>query len=190
MRKAIGTLLRALSVIWFAFAIIRLFAELTGFTRGSDIILGIIDLLIAVATFKFGTWLKNREKGPPVRQHVQRAESAWWQAGYGFRLSVFLGVIWAIGCYFWQDDYYRDLGLVFWPPVGLLAAYFGYCKIVVGTTTKEFAAAVPTDTSTSRAADGPRVRKEVEESQSINSISNQTSKDRERAMNELINKMK
>jgi len=190
MIKAIGTVLRALSAIWIAFAVLRILAGLTGITRGNDIVIGIVGLLVAVATFKFGTWLKTREKGEPVAQRVANAKSAWWRADYGFRLSVFLGVVWAIGCYFWQDDYGRDLGIVFWPPVGLLLAYFGYRKFVVGAPTRANAAEPLEQSITAPAEDESRPQQRHARTDSAVSLSNQTSKDRERAMNELINKMK
>ena len=190
MTKAIGTVLRALSAIWIAFAVIRILAGLAGITRGNDIVIGLVSLLVAVATFKFGTWLKTREKGAPVVQRVKHAKSAWWRADYGFRLSVFLGVVWAIGCYFWQDDYGRDLGVVFWPPVGLLLAYFGYRKFVVGSPTAANDAAPPEQSMTAPSGDDSRPQQGHEPTESGVSVSNQTSKDRERAMNELINKMK
>lgn len=190
MSKAIGTLLRALSAIWIAFAVLRILAGLTGLTRGMDIAVGFIGLLIAFATFKLGTWLKYRQPGPPVAQRLQSAKSAWWRADYGFRLSVFLGVIWAVGCYFWQDDYGRNLGLVFWPPLGLLLAYLGYRKLVVGSSAAHGAVEPSHAEASSTAATPTTPTPSNSESQLETSIAAQTSKDRERAMSELINRMK
>lgn len=148
MIKAIGTVLRALSAIWIAFALLRIIGGLTGIVRGNYVALGGgADLLVAVATFKFGTWLKTREKGGAVAERVQVAKSAWWRANYGFRLSVFLGVVWVIVCYFRQSDYDRDLGVVFWPPIGLLFAYFGYREFVVGSPTVAGEVEIPDTTN-------------------------------------------
>lgn len=131
MTKLVGTLLRALSAVWTVFAVLRILAGLTGATQGKDLILGLAALAIAIATFKFGTWLKNRQPGPPLTQRLNKVQSDWWSADYGFRLVVFLAGVWVVGAFFWQDEYDRNLGLVLWPPVGLLAAYYGYRRFVV-----------------------------------------------------------
>lgn len=131
MTKFAGTLLRALSVVWIIFAILRILAGLTGFTQGMDVILGLIGLGMAIAAFKFGTWLKNRQAGPSLTKRLDRVQSGWWSAGYRFRLVVFLAGVWVVGSFFWQDEYDRNLGLVVWPPVGLLATYYCYRRLVV-----------------------------------------------------------
>jgi hypothetical protein len=190
MAKAIGTFLRALSAIWIVFAVLRILAGLAGVTRGTDIALGFVGLLIAVATFKLGTWLKSRQPGPPVTQRVQSAKSAWWRADYGFRLSVFLGVVWAVGCYLWQDDYDRNLGLVFWPPIGLLLAYLGYRKFVVGSPAGQQNRVEPVHPKEDSVSDTTVAKQSNAASQRETLIASQTSKDRERSMNDLINKMK
>lgn len=131
MTKLVGTLLRALSAVWTVFAVLRILAGLTGATRGEDLILGLAALVIAIATFKFGTWLKNRQPGPPLAQRLDRVQSGWWRAEHGFRLAVFLAGVWVVAAFLWQDEYDRNWGLLLWPPVGLLAAYYGYRRFVV-----------------------------------------------------------
>lgn len=131
MKKLAGTLLRAFSVVWAIFAIIRILVGLTGVTQGIDVILGLVGLGIAIAAFKFGTWLKSRQPGPSLTQRLDRVQSGWWNAEYGFRLAVFLAGAWVVGSFLWQDEYDRNLGLVLWPPVGLLAAYYVYRRLVV-----------------------------------------------------------
>jgi hypothetical protein len=190
MIKAIGTVLRALSVIWFAFAAFRMLAGLIGITRGTDIIIGIVGLAIAIATFQLGTWLKNRERSTSVSQRIQRAKSAWWRADYGFRLSVFLSVVWAIACYFWQDDYDRDLSIVFWPSIGMLTAYLGYRKFVVVRPAEVEKTMQDKHTMVPPAEDDFQVRQVEAVTDPTDLLLNQTSKERERAMNDLINKMK
>lgn len=131
MKKLAGSFLRALSVVWFIFAILRILAGLTGATQGIDVIIGLVGLGIAIATFKFGSWLKNRQPGPSLTQRFDRVQSGWWSADYGFRLVVFLAGVWVVGSFFWQDEDDRNLGLVLWLPVGLLAAYYCYRRLVV-----------------------------------------------------------
>ena len=186
MAKAIGTVLRSLSAIWVVFALFRIVAGFTGVTRGNDIVIGMVGLFIAVATFKFGTWLKAREKGGSIADGAALAKSAWWRANYGFRLSVFLAVLWVIACYFWQYGYDRNLSLVFLPAIGLVAAYFGYLKFVVGLPTVE----VDIPLNTHGTGDDPPRATVDEKSETVIAVSDQASRDRERAMNELINRMK
>lgn len=122
----------------------------------------------------------------PAKKSTQ---SAWWRVSYGFRLSVFLGVIWAVGCFFLEDSYGRNLAIVFWPPIGMVVAYICYRKLVVGESIYEFESfQYPCEKNS--IPEGEQDQKGAHDDESTNSISNQTSRERERAMDELISRMK
>lgn len=190
MTKTIGTILRVISVFWIASALFRILMGLAGSGRENVVGLGFVALLIGVATFKFGTWLKNRQALPPIAQQISKAKSAWWGSEYGFRLSVFLGVSWAISAFLWQDNSERNLNFVFWPPIGLVTAYFAYRKFVIGRPATE------AQTSHAIGADIAKSTGDLASHQLLgavhanDSLSSQSAEDRERAMNELISKMK
>jgi len=63
--RIFGTILRALSVIWFISAIARIFLGLVGEGPSSNLWVGLISAVISIATFKFGTWLKSPAKTQP-----------------------------------------------------------------------------------------------------------------------------
>lgn len=63
--RIFGTILRALSVIWFISAIARIFLGLVGEGPSSNIWVGLFSVVLSVATFKFGTWLKSPAKTQP-----------------------------------------------------------------------------------------------------------------------------
>lgn len=130
--RILGTIFRTLSVIWFISALVRIFIGFVEPHRTSDIWLGLLSAVISIATFKFGTWLKNRSKMRPLAQQLASAKSKWWQSEFGFRLSVFSGAVWAVAAFFWQGSYDRSYSLVFGPPFAVLLIYLGYRYLVVG----------------------------------------------------------
>lgn len=134
MKNFFGTALRVIAAIWILnglAGIVLSFME-TGPGRTS-FFKGVITVLLGWGLFRFGTWLKNHRKGA-IAQRIANTRSAWWAADYGFRLSIFIGVLWIIGAYIWQERYSRDLGVVFTPPIVLIMAYFAYRKFVIGPT--------------------------------------------------------
>jgi len=131
MRKIFGTFLRALSVVWFIFATIRIVAVFVGVMPGFDIFVGFFGVGVAVATFKFGTWLKTSKPKYSFGQRLDRVKSGWWGIEYKSRFVIFLSCLWIIAASLWQDDGERNLGLILWPSIGLLVAYYLYCRLVV-----------------------------------------------------------
>lgn len=188
--QIVGTILRALSVIWFISALLRIFLGFAEPNRASDIWLGLLSVVISIAAFKFGTWLKSRPKMRPVAQQLASAKSKWWQSEFGFRLSVFSGAVWAVAAFLWQDSYDRSYSLVYGPPIAMLLTYFGYRYLVVGGEE-------PTEPPQSSQREGPLVIEQGEHTPPVAlsslvacgpSVPEDTAS-RDRAMRDLIQRM-
>ena len=179
-----GGVLRALSVFWCVGAILRMLVAANGYRSGS-IKVHFLLLLLGVATFALGSWLRNRKKTKAAAKRIAAVKSKWWQSDYGFRLSVFMGTSWAIGAFLWQDSYDRDYSVMFGPAAAILALHAGYKYFVVGSMTPEFPYELVKD-------------EDVEVDEGIQSLTKRepleetlvaTSEGREKSMDELIRLM-
>lgn len=137
MLKIIGTILRVLPIIWIFFGIIRIISGTTGGSPRSDIFVGIVGIIVAIITFRIGTWLKNQKPELKLAQRVHHAENAWWQADYRLRLTIFVSFIWGIGSYLLQDEYDKDLKIILLPSIAIIIAYIIHQKLILGPNTNQ-----------------------------------------------------
>lgn len=184
MVSAVGNLLRALALVLTG-------AVLLGLPpwpfKHNPVTVQAIGLCLALATFRFGTWLTKPDK---VHHLVERATSLWWSVEYGFRLSVFLGVAWVIGYFFMQADASFEWSLLVLPPFGFVAAYLGHRHFILGSTEQAHPKQMHVDTTPRRSdvEEGGHVEPEVGVENPR--FSGMTSKERERAMDQLIERMR
>ncbi|QRM19665.1 hypothetical protein GBK02_09755 [Dechloromonas sp. TW-R-39-2] len=127
MKKFSGTVLQIIAALWIINGVAGIALSFVETGSGGAFIRGVVSALLGWGLFQFGTWLKTQKSGVIA----QRVANTWWGADQGFRLSIFIGILWVIGIYIWHDSYSRDLGIVFTPPIGLVIAYFAYRKFVV-----------------------------------------------------------
>lgn len=184
----LGVFLRSLSILFFIVAGQRLAAGVFGYYRSNQVAIGIAVLIVGILLFLIGSWLKKPRRKEAIRDHIRRAEVAWWKADYGFRFSVFIGFIWMVGSYFLQNKNYRDLEIVILPPIALIIVFAGYKKFVVSRPYLEADGAIENFIS-----DSSKV-KEVEENNLKENKENdgfiKARGERERDMDELIRRMK
>ncbi|VTU36491.1 hypothetical protein [Variovorax sp. RA8] len=169
-----GKLLKSICLFWCIAAVGNaVINAMVG--RRANVVMHALLLAIGVVGFLLGHWLSKRS----TARKVSAAKARWWQADYGFRLAVFLSASWISGSFLWQDSYERDYSVVLGPAVFLLAMYLAYRLFVA-----------PRPEGEKRYEEVADV--EPEEAEEVLPIEEpQTSSaDRERAMDDLIKRMK
>jgi len=78
-------------------------------------------------------YIRNRWHHPKANRKsiiFSSTKAGWWTLNKSFRLVVVTSAVWAFLAYYLQDDYQRNLSLVFVPVAGMLVFYFAYKHLV------------------------------------------------------------
>lgn len=186
MLNFFGSLFRGLSAVIVLLAIRNFLAAFSGRAPSQNLLIGAIGLILATIAYFIGTWLKNRPKLTPLVQQVRNVESAWWNADQGLRLAFFCSAVWVVGTFFWQESYDRELGIVLWPAISIIAIYFSYRKLVVAPKKSTSPIA-----SLKASSLPPKISEDskLQLAEPDPSVNLSTPRDRDRAMDELIRRM-
>jgi hypothetical protein len=135
MKNVIGTLLRAVGMVWIIGASLRLMFAVSsgGYRQGEKILVAILALVISAGVFWLGTWLKRNANTRIAATAISSVRRSWWSATLLFRAYVILSVAWLIGAFYFDDGYDTNWSLVVGPPVALLLLYIAFMKLVLGS---------------------------------------------------------
>lgn len=182
-----GNALIGFSVAWIVGVLIRmLLAAATNADRRVEISYYL--LIVGALLFWAGHWFRKQAETKTVEKRIASVKAKWWGADYGFRVSMFAAALWVVGSFVRDDIHDPTFWEAFGPAIGIVATYFGYKKLVVGSS--------PTDSVKKRSIP---TSLEAEKSNAVLSHSASrvdddthqlTSQDRDRAMEELIKRMK
>lgn len=186
--QTIGALIYRLSFLWFLFGFVRLLFSFGHRARDGDTLWALGDLGLAVGAYHFGRWLRDRTESRPVRAQAALVREGWWQASYGFRLTVFAGAVWLIGAFLLQDSYDRQWSTIVVPPLAALAVYFGYRMFVDGGEPKR--AAFESHPEEVRAGKSSLVQRDGAATAPEKPDSHDSPRERQARMDELIKRTK
>jgi len=99
------------------------------------------DIMLGFGAMEFGDWFKRPRQTVPTRKAAagssitigeikEVVSEEWWSLNRGLRSVLVIVAVWIASAYLFQDDYDKNLKIIFLPAMGLLALYFGHRFLV------------------------------------------------------------
>lgn len=122
------------------YLLIQFFSAIRGMPRGP------FWVVFCIAAGYVGSRLASRPKEnlADARRALQPMVRPWWTLDSRLRLAIVVGSVWIVAAYFIQDEYDKNMNVVFIPAFALLALHF-FVRATVESTDSKFAKAASGD---------------------------------------------